>query len=176
MFWAKTLIKSLGGKGLTTVGGEIETLDSSGSPRNVIDDGSGNMSIAGSTLYQGSTAQDASDAIVISPSTRYALVQYGTASIGLSGTPDRWNISADGPDVLIGGGQISLSNPGQAAGAAAPPATSTATISSSTGAPTISGNLGDIYFRTDTPTTADQRIYICTTAGVAGTAVWTGIL
>jgi len=33
---------------------------------------------------------------------------------------------------------------------------------------------GDIWFRTDTPGTANQRIYICTTGG--GTPVWAGIV
>jgi hypothetical protein len=46
---------------------------------------------------------------------------------------------------------------------------------SGSGAPTIAGVLGDFYFRTGTPSTANQRIYICTTAGGAGAAVWTGI-
>lgn len=44
-------------------------------------------------------------------------------------------------------------------------------IYSGSGAPTISGTAGDFYLRTGTPTTANQRIYICT----GGTA-WTGIL
>ena len=51
-----------------------------------------------------------------------------------------------------------------------------ATLRTGAGAPTIAGALGDIFFRTDAPTTADERIYICTTAGSAGTAVWTGIV
>lgn len=33
---------------------------------------------------------------------------------------------------------------------------------------------GDIYFRTDTPSTANQRVYICTTGGAS--PVWSGIL
>lgn len=44
------------------------------------------------------------------------------------------------------------------------------------GAPGIAGVLGDRYERSDTPSTANQRTYICTTAGAAGVAVWTGIL
>ena len=32
---------------------------------------------------------------------------------------------------------------------------------------------GDIYFRTDTPTTANQRLYVCTTGGAS--PVWSGI-
>lgn len=45
-----------------------------------------------------------------------------------------------------------------------------ATISSGSGAPSGSATTGDIYFRTDTPTVANQRIYIYT-----GSA-WTGIV
>ena len=47
---------------------------------------------------------------------------------------------------------------------------------SGSGAPTIAGTRGDIYFRTDTPATANQRIYICSVAGAAGAATWLGIL
>ena len=51
-----------------------------------------------------------------------------------------------------------------------------ASLSSGTGAPTIAGTAGDIFFRTDTPTTADQRIYVCTVSGAAGAATWVGIV
>ena len=53
---------------------------------------------------------------------------------------------------------------------------SAATLNSGTGAPTIAGTAGDFYFRTDTPTTADQRIYVCTVSGAAGAATWVGIV
>ena len=49
-------------------------------------------------------------------------------------------------------------------------------LSSGTGAPTIAGTAGDFFFRTDTPTTADQRIYVCTVSGAAGAATWVGIV
>jgi hypothetical protein len=48
------------------------------------------------------------------------------------------------------------------------------TISSGTGVPGIAGALGDRYFRSDTPSTANQRDYICTVAGAAGVATWVG--
>ncbi len=48
---------------------------------------------------------------------------------------------------------------------------SASTLYSGSGAPTISGVSGDYYFRTDTPTTSLQRIYVCT-----GGTTWTGIL
>jgi hypothetical protein len=42
------------------------------------------------------------------------------------------------------------------------------TITSGAGIPAISGELGDIYIRTD----GSPYLYFCTTAGVAGVAVW----
>jgi hypothetical protein len=45
-----------------------------------------------------------------------------------------------------------------------------------TGAPAVGGNVGDYYLRDDTPGTASQRLYVCTTAGLPGAATWTGIL
>jgi hypothetical protein len=47
---------------------------------------------------------------------------------------------------------------------------------SGTGVPTLAGIKGDRYWRTDTLGTVNQRLYVCTTAGAAGAAVWTGIL
>jgi hypothetical protein len=44
-------------------------------------------------------------------------------------------------------------------------------IYSASGAPTISAVKGDVYFRTDTPSTASQRIYVCTEAGNHWTAI-----
>ena len=49
-------------------------------------------------------------------------------------------------------------------------------VYSGTGAPTIAGTAGDFFFRTDTPTTTDQRIYVCTVTGAAGAATWVGIV
>ena len=54
--------------------------------------------------------------------------------------------------------------------------TGSATLSSGAGAPTIAGTAGDYFFRTDTPTVADQRIYVCTVTGAAGSATWVGIV
>jgi hypothetical protein len=48
---------------------------------------------------------------------------------------------------------------------------------SGAGAPnTLTGMAGQYYLRTDTPTIANQRIYICTVSGGAGAATWVGIL
>ena len=54
-----------------------------------------------------------------------------------------------------------------------------ATFHSGTGTPQghIAGNVGDLYFRIDTPLTSNQRVYICSVAGVTpGGATWTGIV
>jgi hypothetical protein len=52
------------------------------------------------------------------------------------------------------------------------------TISQGSGAPASPNGVapvaGDIYFRVDTPATAGQRIYICTTGGA--TPVWAGLV
>ena len=44
----------------------------------------------------------------------------------------------------------------------------------STSVPVASPTAGDIYIRTDTPSTANQRIYVCTTGG--SSSVWSGIV
>ena len=49
-------------------------------------------------------------------------------------------------------------------------------IKSGAGVPTVAGAVGDWFIRTDTPTVADQRLYVCTVAGGAGAATWVGIL
>lgn len=51
-----------------------------------------------------------------------------------------------------------------------------ATFSSGSGTPTIAGATGDYFFRTDTPGTTGQRIYVCTVAGAAGASTWLGIV
>lgn len=43
------------------------------------------------------------------------------------------------------------------------------------GVPTIAGRAGDFYLRKDTPSVANQRIYVCTVTGAAGAATWLGI-
>lgn len=51
-----------------------------------------------------------------------------------------------------------------------------ASLQSGSGVPNCGGEVGGIYFRTDTPSTSNQRVYICTVAGVTGGATWVGIL
>jgi hypothetical protein len=59
----------------------------------------------------------------------------------------------------------------------APTATNFTNFWSGTGAPSAStvglANVGDIYYRRDTPGVANQNVYICTVAGAPGT--WSGI-
>ncbi len=66
MPWSRQVsVASLGGAGVLTEGAELATLDSAGATRNVLDDGSGNATVAGtikpSTLATGviSVAQPA---------------------------------------------------------------------------------------------------------------------
>jgi hypothetical protein len=40
----------------------------------------------------------------------------------------------------------------------------------------VTATAGDIYFRTDTPSTVNQRIYICTTGGASGAQVWAALV
>lgn len=54
--------------------------------------------------------------------------------------------------------------------------TSNSSLNSGSGAPTIAGTAGDFFFRTDTPTVTNQRIYVCTVTGGAGAATWVGIV
>ena len=65
-------------------------------------------------------------------------------------------VTLDGPNIALfwsGSGQRIFSGTGAPAGALA------------------GSNIGDVYFRQDTPSTANQRIYIKT-----GTAAWTGVV
>jgi len=92
---------------------------------------------------------------------------YGIGDIPLHIAASTYYISCTaGPNV------IQLNGPRTQFGSA----TTQATVHSNTGAPpnpAYAANIGDLYFRTDTPSTANQRIYICTVAGNPGT--WVGI-
>ena len=100
-------IASIGGSGVETLGGEIATLDSTGNVRNVVDDGSGNLVPHGSALFQGAGFQNASDAIVVTGNTRFAMVWYAVASISMSNNPFGITLSAGGRNVTISNGVIS---------------------------------------------------------------------
>ncbi|GAB3867403.1 hypothetical protein GCM10028801_41320 [Nocardioides maradonensis] len=92
-----------------------------------------------------------------------------------------WGGGTVAPDARLrrtAAGVLTVDNNGSGNGAIQPGA-SGSRIWSGSGAPTTPGgsmtyNLGDAYLRTDTPTTANQRLYMVTTAGTSPT--WTGIL
>lgn len=50
------------------------------------------------------------------------------------------------------------------------------TINSGSGVPAIGGNVGDLYFDKAGDPTASTYAYACTTAGLAGAAVWTALV
>jgi hypothetical protein len=47
-------------------------------------------------------------------------------------------------------------------------------ITGGSGAPSINATAGDVYIRSDTPTVANQRLYVCTATGSPG--IWVGVL
>lgn len=83
------------------------------------------------------------------------------------------NINAAGNATI--GGSVSATSGSFAGGVSTGNVAFTApgtTLRSGSGAPgTGMGNVGDFYFRTDTPGTANQRLYVKT-----GASVWTAIL
>lgn len=85
-----------------------------------------------------------------------------------------------GDGAIYSGEVLGSSFQGRHGGTAALPGgvllTAAATMNSGTGAPAIAGAVGDYFFRTDATTTADERIYVCTVAGAAGSATWVGIV
>ena len=74
---------------------------------------------------------------------------------------------------LIGGASGGAPGaPGMASLSATAMVVGTATLRGGSGAPATGlGAIGDYYFRTDTPGTANQRIYVKTAA-----ATWTGVV
>ena len=100
-------IASIGGSGVDTLGREIATLDSTGAVRNVLDDGNGNLIPHGSALFQGAGFQNASDAIVVTGNTRFAMVWYTIASISMRNNPSGITLSTGGRNVTISNGVIS---------------------------------------------------------------------
>lgn len=82
----------------------------------------------------------------------------------INGVLDRWYSDAYGTITAEISGASGYVRPGTSVGAGA-------RIYSGSGAPTLSATAGDFYFRTDTPGTVNQRLYVC-----AGGTSWTGIL
>jgi hypothetical protein len=82
----------------------------------------------------------------------------------INGLLDRWYSDAYSTTTAEINGASGYIRPGTSTGAGA-------RIYSGSGAPTLSAIAGDFYFRTDTPGTGNQRLYVCT-----GGSSWTGIL
>lgn len=106
-----------------------------------------------------------------SASATYAVAVYEDSGAGpnfldLNTASGTWG---SGPWQTTSGGGTVIAPPAAAGGN---------NISQGSGAPSApNGNApaaGDIWFRTDTPGTANQRIYICTAGG--GTPTWSGIV
>ncbi len=105
------------------------------------------------------------------------------SALTIAGASDLFNINTQSPRAeLINGAPLRGFSDGYttatveispANGAVRPGTTAGrgAQIFSGSGAPTVSATAGDIYFRTDTPGVANQRVYICT-----GGTSWTGIV
>ncbi|MGI0134587.1 MAG: hypothetical protein ACREBW_06490 [Candidatus Micrarchaeaceae archaeon] len=142
-------IASIGGPGVNTPGGEIYTLNSGNASRNVLDDGFGGA-IMGNLRF----AFDGTN----------AYVQLVAGDFPIAFTHDYTNdlVATKANSITLGPGTAS--------------APSGAKISSGTGVPVIEGTIGDYFLRTDAPSTANERIYICTVAGAAGAATWVGIV
>ncbi len=143
---APLVLPATAGKPLTTQGGST------------LDDGTGNEVVAGGFAVGGSPVLDAnsirgnsnSRLVIDSP-----VVPGGTVKV-----------DATVPAVTIGHAGYNV--PLQLDGASS--------LSSGTGAPGIAGAAGDFFFRSDTPSVALQRVYVCTVAGGVGLATWVGIL
>ena len=133
---------------------------------NTLDDGSDHATLMAQYI--------ALPAASLGPLAKQMSWSYDTVQVniwdGIGGRGLRFYDSVNGVVRLMlnGAGKLTLSGSVQPNNAGS--------INSGTGAPTIAGTAGDFYFRTDTPTTADQRIYICTVTGAAGAATWVGIV
>lgn len=151
------------GKPLTTQGG------------NTLDDGSGDLAIAGTLRVPGQVGSGSSAA----PGFNFS--SFGAGTVADLGGNIGIALLGNGLGVVFNsGGNNLFANNGVLAAAinsdGSMQPNMAAKIHAGTGAPTIAGAVGDLFFRTDTPTVADQRIYICTVAGAAGAATWVGIV
>ena len=83
------------------------------------------------------------------------------------------------PNQLLGVDNVQDTNAGAVNGVSSPIKLNTvagaagAILNSGTGVPAVGGNIGDLYLRTDGA--ESTYFYRCTTAGVAGAAVWTAM-
>ena len=151
------------GKPLTTQGG------------NTLDDGNGDLAIVGTLRVPGQVGVGSSAA----PGFNFS--SFGAGTIADLGGNIGIALLGNGLGVVFNsGGNNIFANNGVAVAAlnsdGSVQPNMAAKIHGGTGAPTIAGTAGDFFFRTDTPTTTNQRIYICTVSGAAGAATWVGIV
>jgi len=118
-----------------------------------LDDGSGNMLVDGSVATPRNTLDDGFGNATIS------------GALGMFGTLDMESQTITGAQSVSAGQYLSSLAGG-------------GSISQGSGAPSkpngVNPTAGDYYFRTDTPSTSNQRIYVCTTGGAS--PVWSGIV
>lgn len=159
---------------LLTAAGSLVTYDSVGNQRNTLDDGSGNATVAGGITSAGAVRAGAVTA------GGNVWVE-GTQAVGLSATAGSMYIKAttavytqtggllrntldDGSGDMVLTGSLAPGNPGGGT-------TSQAHLFSGLGAPSnTQGVNGDFYLRSDTPGTANQRLY------VKSAGSWVGIV
>ena len=111
---------------------------------------------ASNPTYRGSIFPNAVDQITNAPSQELADAVMATQGYLLGSMPVVFN------------GPVASSNAIKPGNGTVPGGS----LWSGSGAPATGlGSIGDYYFRTDTPSTANQRIYVKTAA-----AVWTGIV
>lgn len=110
-------------------------------------------------------AHAAGSVVVATPTATSRALMYLNASNGHFHLPDVPVLVAPG-DKLYLGDQLDtyIERTGAAVARSSAPfqVQTGATLRSGSGAPIASGTAGDYYFRTDTPSTANQRIYVCT--------------
>jgi hypothetical protein len=152
-------------------GGAWATFSGAGAQRNIIDDGSGNMTVAGSLTVAGEELlfgsggviyiqdENGGSGLAIKTNGAGTLTAVYTFSQGVTR-----NTFDDGSGNAQFTGSVAPGNPGTGD-------VSRANLFSGSGVPSNTyGAEGDYYFRTDTPSTANQRIYVKTGAA------WTGIV
>ncbi len=142
------------------------------------------MTVTLSGTYTHDNGQSpASGTVVITPfgesPTTYTLDETGAFSTTMDQTKAHVVETINGvvlaSDInAVAGQTVSLSkNVGGASGNTNPIKIGGVTLTTGTGVPAIAGVLGDRFWRTDGA--AGTSDYVCTTAGVAGSAVWTAI-
>lgn len=134
----------------------------------------GNIAVGGSLQCQGGISQTPHDALIITTSTRFAIVRYGFGSISLSG--ESWVLSTGGKNVIVGQGIVTpttgfdtrvaakVSTPAVVSGTAfTPSATTDAMVYIQTNAKTAGS-----YKITMGPTTGAEHAVATTVAQVVG--------